>query len=389
MAMDLEFTSDQEALRETVQAVLAKECPIGVVRALVEKRWEDPTATTDEATALWSTMVELGWPALTIPEDDGGIGLGPIEAAAVAEELGRSMAPTPLLPVLSQLVPALVEIGTPAQRAEWLGAVAGGECTGALALTEATGSFDPAKVTATLTPSGDGYLLTADKRAVMEGDVVDVFVVVARIAGTNGDDGITAVLLPRAAATSVDVIAGVDRSRGYANVRFDKVTVSADAVLGGADAVGTSVDGVRRVIEHATVGVAAEMVGTAQTIFDIALQYAKERHQFGVPIGSFQSMKHKFADLTILLERARATAYFAALTLAEDDPRRALAVAMAKAAAGDAQASMAKQGIQILGGIGFTWEHDMHLYVRRLTSDSVVFGTASKQRSRVADLLGV
>ena len=134
---------------------------------------------------------------------------------------------------------------------------------------------------------------------------------------------------------------------------------------------------------------AVEIVGSSQAILDVTLDYAKQREQFGLPIGSFQAIKHKFADMLIALERARATAYFAALCVAEDDPRRAIAVATAKAAAGDCQRRFGKEGIQILGGIGYTWEHDMHLYVRRIKTDAQLLGTAHEHRRRIAELLGL
>jgi alkylation response protein AidB-like acyl-CoA dehydrogenase len=158
-------------------------------------------------------------------------------------------------------------------------------------------------------------------------------------------------------------------------------------VLGDRDA--SAAAALRRAIEEATVSVALEMVGTAQTIFDTALEYAKHREQFGVPIGSFQAIKHKFADLLVALERARSLGYFAALTIAEDDPRRTSATSVSKAAAGDCQRMLAKEGIQILGGIGYTWEHDMHLYVKRIKSGDPLFGGGAWHRARIADLLGV
>src|SRR5262249_51041518 len=138
-----------------------------------------------------------------------------------------------------------------------------------------------------------------------------------------------------------------------------------------------------RAVEEATVAIALEMVGTAQTVFDITLDYAKQREQFGVPIGSFQAIKHKFADMIVALERARSTAYFAALTIAENDGRRASATSVAKVAAGDCQRLLAKEGIQIHGGIGYTWEHDMHLYVKRMKSSEQLFGTSAWHRARI------
>jgi alkylation response protein AidB-like acyl-CoA dehydrogenase len=193
------------------------------------------------------------------------------------------------------------------------------------------------------------------------------------------------VVVPQADVRVVPVRA-LDGSRSVAHVVLDGVRVAPERVLGtGASAA----DAVRRAVEEAAVALALETVGTCQSIFDITLEYAKNRRQFGVAIGSFQAIKHKFADMLIALERARATGYFAALTLAEDDDRRTLAAAVAKAAAGDCQRLLATEGIQIHGGIGYTWEHDMHLYVKRAKSNDVFFGATAWHRSRIASLLGI
>jgi alkylation response protein AidB-like acyl-CoA dehydrogenase len=377
--MELELTADQEALRDAIRAVLAKECPVALARAVTE-RGERPDA-------LWATVTELGWPALTVPEAHGGVGLGPVEAGLLAEELGRVVAPGPLLPTVTQLVPAVRRLGSPDQQARWLGAVAAGECTGALAIAEAGDSFDPAHVAATVVRDGDGVVVAGAKRAVMEAAAVDELVIVARDPGTTGDDGVRAVLVPRALVAAQPVRA-FDGSRGIAHVQLDGVRVGADRVLGGLDAPSRPAT-VRGVVEEATVALALEMVGVSQAIFDVTLDYAKQREQFGVPIGSFQAVKHKFADMMVAIERARSTAYFAALTIAEDDPRRATATAVAKIAAGDCQRLLAKEGIQLHGGIGYTWEHDMHVYVKRAKSGEPLFGTSAYHRARLAELLGV
>jgi alkylation response protein AidB-like acyl-CoA dehydrogenase len=377
--MELEFTADQEELRASIHAMLAKESPVSLARAVTE--------SDARPTALWATMVELGWPALTIAEEHGGIGLGVLEAAILAEELGRVIAPGPLLPTVSQFVPAIREAGTPAQQSHLLGHVAAGELTGSLAIAEAAGSFDPADVAATIAVDGDQVVLSGAKRFVMEGDAVDELVVVARAGGEAGDDdGVRAVVVP-VEGLATEPLEAFDGSRRLVHVELDGVRVERDAVLGDPDA--SAAPALRRALEEATVCLALEMVGTAQTIFDITLEYAKQREQFGVPIGSFQATKHKFADMMIALERARALGYFAALTIAEDDARRTSATSVAKAAAGDCQRLLAKEGIQIHGGIGYTWEHDMHLYVRRIKSGEPLFGTSTWHRARVADLLGV
>jgi alkylation response protein AidB-like acyl-CoA dehydrogenase len=376
--MELEFTTDQDELRASIRAVLIKESPVSLARSIVE--------SDDRPTALATTMAELGWPALTIAEAHGGIGLGVLELAILAEELGRVIAPGTLLATVSQFVPAIRETGTDAQLAQFLGAVAAGELTGSIAIAEASGSFDPAEVDATITFDGNDVVLAGTKRFVVEGDAVDELVVVARVASRADDDGVRAVVVPVSAVATTPVNA-FDGSRRLAHVTLDGVRVSRDRVLGNPDTSATPA--LRRALEEATVALALEMVGTAQTIFDTALDYAKQREQFGVPIGSFQAIKHKFADMIVSLERARSLGYFAALTIAEDDSRRTSATSVAKAAAGDCERMFGKEGIQILGGIGYTWEHDMHLYVRRIKSGELLFGTSTWHRARIADLLGI
>jgi alkylation response protein AidB-like acyl-CoA dehydrogenase len=376
--MELEFTTDQDELRDSIRAVLSKESPVSLARRVV-----DEGARPD---ALWATLTELGWPALTVPEADGGVGLGMIEAGILAEEMGRVIAPGALLPTVTQFVPAVREAATPEQRARFLGAVAVGACSGTLAVAEAHGSYDPADVTATVTIDGDQAVLSGEKRYVVEGDAVDELVVIAREPGTAGDDGVRAIVVP-AANVRTRTVRTLDGSRRFTHVDLDGVRVERDRVLGAGRA--SSVGPLRRAIEEATVATALEIVGVAQTIFDVTLEYAKHREQFGVPIGSFQAIKHKFADMMVSLERARATGYFAALTIAEDDERRTSATSVAKAAAGDCQRLLGKEGIQIHGGIGYTWEHDMHLYVKRAKSLEPLFGSSTTHRARIADILGV
>jgi alkylation response protein AidB-like acyl-CoA dehydrogenase len=374
----LEFTAEQDELRDGVRTVLAGECPMSLVREVVEKG--------KAADALWSRMVELGWPALTVSEAAGGLGMGPVELAVVVEELGRVVAPGPFVPTVSQFAPVVAEAGSPEQQNRFLGAIAAGELSGTLALAEAAGSIDPASVTATAEPNGTSFVLHGTKSIVVEAAAADEIAVVARRPGTEGDDGVGAFVVPRA-DTGVEPVDALDATRPLARTSLDGVRVDADRVLG--EPGPATATAIRRAVELAVTALAIEIVGAAQAIFDVTLAYAKEREQFGVPIGSFQAIKHKFADMLIALERARATSYFAALTIAEDDDRRAVAASMAKAAAGDCAALLAKEGIQIHGGIGYTWEHDMHLYVRRVKSDAILLGNAAQHRARVADLIGL
>jgi len=374
----LEFTSEQEELRDGVRAMLARECPMSLVREVVEK------GTTPDA--LWGQMVELGWPALTVPERAGGLGMGTVELAVVVEELGRVLAPGPFVPTVTQFAPVVAEAGSPEQQERFLGGIAAGELTGTLALVEESGSVDAGHVTTTATPDGDGFVLEGAKETVVDASTADEIAVIARTPGTRGDDGVGAFVVSRA-DVRLDPIEALDPTRPLARVALDGVRIGADRALGDPGPVTAAA--VRRAVEVATTALAVETVGAAQAIFDITLAYAKQREQFGAPIGSFQAIKHKFADMLVALERARATSYFAALTIAEDDGRRALATSTAKAAAGDCAALLAKEGIQIHGGIGYTWEHDMHLYVRRVKSSSLLFGNAAQHRARVADLIGL
>ena len=374
--MELEFTQDQDELRDGVRAMLDRECPMSLVRGVVEG-----TASAD---ALWKQMLDLGWPALTISEDYGGLGLGTIELAVVVEELGRAVAPGPFIPTVAQFAPLVREAGDDSQRARFLGAVAEGNLTGALAITEPGTAFDPTTVRATAKRDGDSWTLSGAKQAVLGAAEADEIAIVARVEGTTGDDGVAAFVVPRKDLDLREITA-LDPSRSLGDLTLDGVTVGADRMLG--DPGPATAAAVRRAVEEAVVALALETVGVCQSILDVTLEYAKHREQFGVPIGSFQAIKHKFADMLMMLERARATGYFAALTITEDDERRALAASTAKSAAGDCERLMTKEGIQIHGGIGYTWEHDMHLYVRRAKTDGLLLGSAIDHRARIASLL--
>src|SRR4051812_34416940 len=376
--MELEFTEDQEELRDGVRTMLAGECPMTYVRQVVEDGIS--------AEPLWKQMVELGWPALTVPEADGGLGLGAVELAVVVEELGRAVAPGPFVPTATQFVPLVRELGSPDQRARFLGGVAEGSITGSLAVVEPGHGIGLAGLGTTATETADGVVLDGTKSFVFEGQHVDELAVVARLASSVADDAV-AVCVVRAADVAVEPLHAFDATRGLATVVLDGVTIPSDRVLGTPGSV--TALGVERALHEAATGVAVESVGTCQVMFDITLDYAKQREQFGVPIGSFQAIKHKFADLLVALEKARASAYFAALTIAEDDERRGIASPAAKVAAADCERLMSKEGIQLHGGIGYTWEHDMHLYVRRAKSDSLLIGGPGEHRERIARALGL
>jgi alkylation response protein AidB-like acyl-CoA dehydrogenase len=342
--VDLDFTDEQETLRASVREVLTRECPPNVVRALA--------GGGEYPDALWKRMVDLDWPLLTVPEDLGGVGYGFVELAVVAEELGRVAAPSPFEAVATQYQPLLVALGAPLTPAR----------TGTVAFTGA------------VTATADGAL-HGEARGVFDADAVDELLVVSDLDGAPGVVRVD----PAAAGVTITPLESFDPSRRLATIVLDGAT--GDVV--GAPGPDTA-RAVQATIDGATAVIAIETVGACQTLFDLTLEYAKVREQFGVAIGSFQAIKHKLADMFIALERARVTAYYAAAAIAEDDERASLAVSMAKAAAGDAQRLIAQDAIQTHGGIGYTWEHDLHLFVKRAKGGDALFGTAAEHRQRIA-----
>ncbi len=370
--VDFEFTDDQLELRDNARQVLSAACPATSVRAVFDGSLPDPS--------LWSTLVDLDWPALGIDEQHGGMGLGFLEVGIVVEELGRVVAPTPFLATITQMVPFL----RAGRRDDALTEVAAGQLTGTLAIAEDAGWW-PEAIATTARPVSDGWVLDGVKRHVVDGATAPELVVVARSPGTSGADGLGAFLVP-AASVSVEPTAVIDPTLPIATVTLPEVRVELSRVLiePGDPAAATTID---RCLEEATVAMALSTVATSRAIFETTLQYAKDREQFGRPIGSFQALKHRLADVYLAVERASALAYFAALTIAEDDPRRATATSMAKAAAGECQRLAVRDGLQLHGGVGFTWEHDLHLLLKRAKTGDLLFGTSAAHRVRLAHLL--
>lgn len=361
--MEFELDADQRDLQDTIQGIVAKECPSTFVREVIDAG-ADPSP-------WWQTMVGLYWPALAIEEAHGGLGLTWVELGILVEELGRATDPSPFLATTTQFVPAVRECGSDAQAAAWLGAVAAGSITGAVAFAEST---------VTATPVDGGWRLTGRAADVVDGDRADEIVVVA-----TAPDGVAAFVVNRAAAVAagsltIDSIPVFDQTTHVAHLGLDGVAVTTDRRLAGADVPG----GVTRAYEEATLGWAVSTVGACQRIIDLVVPYVKERHQFGVPIGSFQAVKHKAVDVFVSIQRARALAQFAALTIVENDPRRSIAISMAKAAAGDCQDISFRHGFQLFGGMGYTWENDLQFALRRAKLGAVMFGSTSSHRRRVA-----
>jgi alkylation response protein AidB-like acyl-CoA dehydrogenase len=371
--VDLELSDDEAALRDNVRTVLAGICPPAVVRAVHDGEEAPPS--------LWADMVELGWPALAIDERHGGLGLGFVELALVAEELGRSVVPSPLLATTTQFAPVVRELADEDRAARFLPAVTSGTSTGTLALAE-DGRWDPVAVQTTARRDGGDWILDGQKATVVDGATADEIVVVAR-----GEGGLGAFVV-----ASGDVEATprttLDPTLPVADLRLDGVTVPEERVLAEPGTPGVE-RGVRRATEEAAVAMAAMTVGACRKIFETTVDYAKVREQFDRPIGSFQAIKHRLVDMYLAVERASALVHYAALTIAEDTSDRGQVAVAAKAAAGDCQRLVVEDGLQLHGGIGYTWEQDLHFLLKRAKTGDALFGSAVAQRAELAQLLGV
>jgi alkylation response protein AidB-like acyl-CoA dehydrogenase len=374
--VDFAFSEEQEMLRRSSREFLAKECSSKVVRRLMDS----PTAYD---AALWKKIAALGWTALGIPEQYGGVGSF-LDLVVVLEEAGRALLPGPFFATMGLAVPALLEAGSEAQKKEVLGAIAEGSARATLAFTERSGRWDAAGITLTAKPAGGGWRLDGIKLFVPDAESADYLVVAARTRG-EGEDGITLFLVKgRPKGMTVQPLKTLDMTRRWDEVRFDGVELGADSVMGAPDKAWPHL---RRAMEWATAALCAEMMGGAQKVLEDSTEYAKTRHQFGKPIGIYQAVSHKLADMLVLSESGRSATYYAAWTVDADAPDRSLASSMAKAYVSDAYRKVAGDGIQVHGGIGFTWEHDMHLYFKRAKASEVTLGDATYHRELVAQAL--
>jgi alkylation response protein AidB-like acyl-CoA dehydrogenase len=374
--MDFAFSEEQEMLRSSTRDFLAKQCSSKVVRKLM-----DAPDAYDEA--LWRKIADLGWTSLGIPEQYGGVGTF-LDLIVVLEEAGRALMPGPFFATMGLAVPALIEAGTEAQKKEVLGAIAQGSARATVALTEPSGRWDAGAVTLAAKPGGGGWQLDGVKLFVPDAAAADYMVVAARTRG-EGEDGISLFLIKgRPAGMTVTSLKTLDMTRRWSEVRFEGVKLAGDSLMGPADKAWPPL---KRALEWATAAICAEMVGGTQKVLETSTEYAKTRHQFGKPIGIYQAVSHKLADMLVLSESGRSATYYAAWAVEADAADRSLAASMAKAYVSDAYRKVAGDGIQVHGGIGFTWEHDMQLYFKRAKSSEVTLGDATYHRELVAQAL--
>ncbi len=374
--MNFSFTEEQEELRRYTRQWLDSNCATETVRRLMEtEHGYDP--------GHWTAIAEMGWLGMAIPEKWGGAGFSFLELFVLLEEQGRSLFCAPFLSTVVMAATVVEEAGDDRQKGEILPAIAEGDLRVAVAFTEPNGRWDADGVQTRAHPgAGGGWNLEGTKSFVLDGHTADLLVVAART-----DAGVSLFLTPaEAEGVHRRGLQTMDQTRKQAEIELQNVRVGPEALLG-PEGGGWPV--LERMVEKAAVALAAEQVGGAQACLEMAVSYAKVRKQFGRPIGSFQAIKHKCADMLAGVEAARSAAYYAAWAVSEDNEERSLMAALAKSYCSEAYFSAAGENIQIHGGIGFTWEHDAHLYFKRAKSSELLFGDPSHHREKIAAQLGL
>jgi alkylation response protein AidB-like acyl-CoA dehydrogenase len=367
------FSEEQEELRKTVRAFLESKSSEAEVRRLMETE-----QGYDEA--VWKQMGEqMGLQGLHIPEEFGGSGYTYVELIVVLEEMGRRLLPAPYFSTVVLAANALINSGDDGAKKEYLPGIAAGETIATLAFTEENGRWDEEGITMSASKSGDGYTLSGTKSFVLDGHLADLVLVAAR---TDAGVGLFAVAGDASGLTRTP-LSTMDMTRKQAKLDFDGTPARLIGTEGGGwDILATTLD-------LAAVGLAAEQVGGAQFCLEMAVQYAKDRVQFGRPIGSFQAIKHKCADMLLEVESAKSAAYYAGWCASEMNDELPAVASLAKAYCSEAYFHTTAENIQIHGGIGFTWEHPAHLYFKRAKSSELLFGDPTYHRELLAQRIGI
>ncbi len=371
--MDFGFSEEQEQLRRTVQDYLARELPLTFTRAMMD----DETGFTEKA---WRGISELGWLGLTIPERFGGSGLGVLDLAIVIEAAGAVVMPGPFVSTVGLGVPALLATATETQSAAWLPGIAAGTSRVTCAIAERAGRWSGDAIAATATREGSRYLLAGEKLFVPDARSADAVVVVARL-----DDGLGFFCVDTGSAgLTIEPMTTVDRTRRLDVVTLDGVRVESSRLLGERAMDAAVLDSV---IDVAKVVLAAEMAGAAERALEMTVEYTKMREQFGRAIASFQSIQHRCADMKVDVENSRSLVYYAAWAADAGAADKRLAAAMAKGYASQSCPRVVADAVQLHGGIGFTWEHDLHIFFKRVKADEATYGDSVANRELVVSFL--
>jgi acyl-CoA dehydrogenase len=381
--VDLVLSAEQELLQQTAREFVARRSSLRRIRTLRDT--QDPDGFSRE---LWAEMARLGWVGILLPEELGGLGLGYMDLMVVLEELGRGLMPEPMLATVLLGANTVQLGGSAAHTQEHLPAVAAGERLLALAYQEPRSRYDPCHVETRAERAGGGFALRGEKIQVLDGHVADWLIVSTRTAGGPRDaEGITLFLVrPDTPGLRIERQTRLD-GRNAALVLLDGVRVGPEAAVGEIDRGGALL---ARVLDRATAGLAAEMLGSMSAAFDMTVEYLKTRVQFGVPIGSFQALKHRAAKMYVEIELARSAIMQAHRVLDEGrgEPAVARAASIAKARCSDAFVLIGNEGVQMHGGIGMTDEHDIGFFLKRARAAATTFGDAAYHRDRLARLDG-
>ena len=371
--MNFAFTEEQDELRSTIRAFMEAKSSEKAVREQME------TDTGFDAD-VWTQMAEqMGLQGLHIPEEYGGSGFGYVELGIVLEEMGRALLCAPFFSSVVLAANTLLHSGDEAAKAAHLPGIAAGQTIATLAYTEPSGKWDEAGITMAASGSGDSYTLSGTKSFVIDGAVADLIIVAAR---TNAGVSLFSVAGDASGLTRT-ALSTMDQTRRQARLDFDNTP----ATLIGTDGAGWDI--LSTVLDLAAVSLAAEQVGGAQFVLEMAVQYAKDRVQFGRPIGSFQAIKHKCADMLLEVESAKSAAYYGLWCAAEMNDELPSVASLAKAYCSEAYFHATAENIQIHGGIGFTWEHPAHLYFKRAKSSELLFGDPTYHREQLAQRIGI
>ncbi|MBW2293720.1 MAG: acyl-CoA/acyl-ACP dehydrogenase [Deltaproteobacteria bacterium] len=375
--MDVHLSEEQESLRTAARDFLDSECPIDWVR----KQMDDPK---DVGGPLWKKMAELGWLGLTVPEEHGGAELDLLSLAILCQEMGRALLPEPYLSTVAVGTTAILLAGNDDQKRKLLPEIAEGRLKIALAQLEDSLDWGAEGIALTAKFEREMWSVDGTKQFSSDARHADILVVPVRTSG-SGESGVTLFLIEAdAPGIEIDPVSYTDQTRGVCEVRLTDVRVAAEAVLGSVD------DGwslLQRSLDTAKVALCAEMLGGAERVHELSVAYAKQREQFGKPIGSFQAIQHKCANQFIQVEGMRSAVYYAAWAVENDEPDAHLSACLAKSFCGDAYAAVAGEGIQIHGGLGFTWEQDLHLFYKRAKASQLLFGDGRFNRELAAKVL--
>jgi alkylation response protein AidB-like acyl-CoA dehydrogenase len=367
------FSEEQEELRKSVRRFLDDKSPEAEVRRLME--------TTDGYDpAVWTQMAQqLGLQGLAIPEEFGGSGFTFVELVVVLEEMGRALLCAPYFSTIGLAANTLLASGDDQAKKDYLPGIASGDTIATVAFTEDSGRWDESGITLAASKAADGWTLDGHKMFVIDGHVANLILVAAR----TGEAVSLFAVDGRASGLSRTALSTMDQTRKQARLEFAGVP----ARLVGPEGQGWPI--LSKTLDLAAVALAAEQVGGAQRCLDMSVEYAKVRVQFGRPIGSFQAIKHKCADMLLEVESAKSAAYYAGWAAAEDNEELPVVASLAKAYCSDAYFHAAAENIQIHGGIGFTWEHPAHLYFKRAKSSELMLGDPTYHRELLAQRIGI